>query len=60
MKAYVGIANPMLDSRTPRRLSAASSSTSPAANQASRPETKPTAAAEVCTADEIETATVST
>ncbi len=48
------------DSRTPRRFSAASTSTSTLAQKASWPETKSRADPAFCTPDEIDTATVIT
>ena len=60
MKRYVGTAKKVPDSRMPRRLSAVSSTTSPAANVASCPDRMGIAEAAYCAPDEIDTATVST
>ncbi len=60
MKPYVGMAKNVPDSRTPRRFSAASTSTRMLAQNASCPETNPMAEAAFWMPEEIDTATVST
>ena len=60
MKMYTGMANARPDSRTPRRLSSASSVTMATATTTSLPRTPGTIAARYCEPEEIETATVST
>jgi hypothetical protein len=56
----VGIENKVPDSRTPRRLSAINTTTTPAATHASLPSRMGKADLAFCTPDETETATVNT
>ena len=60
MKAYVGMAKNVPDSRMPRRFIAISSSTKTVAAVASCPTRAGTAPAAYCAPEEIDTATVST
>src|SRR4051794_10113807 len=60
MKAYVGTANAVPDSRTPRRFADMSSTTATTAMVTSWPWNASMVDAAYCEADEIETATVST
>ena len=60
MKMYVGIANAVPDSLTPRRFIVIRKSVATIASSASCPCSGLIAAAAYCAADEIDTATVST
>ena len=60
MKAYVGTANAVPDSRTPRRFAAISSSAATTATTTSWPWNASIVEAAYCAADEIDTATVRT
>ena len=60
MKTYVGMANAVPDSRTPRRFIAARKTTARTANRTSWPRTAGNALAAYCEAEAIDTATVRT
>src|SRR3954451_21066348 len=60
MKAYVGIANAVPDSRKPRRLSSMMTSTMATASSTSCPANEPTAEVMLATPELTDTATVST
>ena len=60
MNTYVGIANSVPDSRTPRRFMVVSTTTTTTANSVSWPRRAGMADAAYCDPDETDTATVST
>ncbi len=60
MNPYVGTANAVPDSRTPRRLAAIRSRTAATATVTSWPSRAPIVEAAYCAAEEMDTATVST